>query len=80
MYSIKTTTIYCSTSLGDVTSVDVRLDGADGWLLTSLQVIDWANKKAVKFEYGFWFDSGNDAEAGSVASATLHNSTLGLHN
>ena len=73
----KTTEISCNESLGNVTSVDVRTGGDDGWLLTSLQVIDWANRRAVKFECGYWFDSGDDPRPGAVASTTLQSPTLG---
>ena len=73
----KTTEIYCNSSLGNVTSVDIRTGGTNGWLLTSLQVIDWANRTAVQFDCDCWFDSGYDPAAGSFVSTTLLSPTLG---
>ena len=73
----KTTDISCTSSLGNVTSIDVRIGGDNAWLLTSLQVIDWTNRRAVKFECNSWFEGGVDPRSDSVVSKTLQNPTLG---
>ena len=79
-FRTQVTEVSCLVDIGDVTSVDVRIDGSDGWLLASLTVVNVSasNDAAVTFECNCWLDDGVNVTQGSAASRTLVRGTFSV--
>ena len=70
-FRTKLTEVSCSRYIGDVTSIDIRIDGTDGWILAWMMVVNRANNDAVTFQCNCLFDDGADALSEAAVSRTL---------
>ena len=74
-HSAVATELQCSSDIGTVTSIRLRITGADGWFLETLQVVDYNHDDVLDFECNCWFDDGAGPTPGSAVNRTLYPGT-----